>query len=211
MVSGPLDTLLYRFAYSFIPPLWKLLFRVKISGHEHIPSSGAVVLASNHRSNLDPFFLGVSFPRQIHFMAKAELWKVKALGLLIDRLGAISISRGRADRQAIKRAIEVLDAGAVLGIFPEGRRQRQGQVGDIHPGVILFSLREGVVTIPVVMVGTERVMRGHMLRFPSVRVIFGPPLDLPEQGVPRSQRAQVAGERLADAFRCLVSTSGEGG
>jgi cytidylate kinase len=211
MVSGPLDTLLYRFAYSFIPPLWKLLFRVKISGREHIPSSGTVVLACNHRSNLDPFFLGVSFPRQIHFMAKAELWKVKALGLLIDRLGAISISRGRADRQAIKRAIEVLDAGAVLGIFPEGRRQRQGQVGDIHPGVILFSLREGVVTIPVVMVGTERVMRGHMLRFPSVRVIFGPPLDLPAQSMPRSQRAQVAGERLADTFRGLVSTSGEGG
>jgi cytidylate kinase len=211
MLSGPQDRLLYRFAYSFIPPLWKLLFRVKVSGREHIPLSGAVVLACNHRSNLDPFFLGVSFPRQIHFMAKAELWKVRALGWVIDRLGAISISRGAADRQAIKRAIEVLDGGAVLGIFPEGHRQRQGQVGDIHPGVILFSLREGVVTIPVVMVGTERVVRGHMLRFPGVRVIFGPPLELPEQGVPRSQRTQVIGERLADAFRGLVSTSGEGG
>lgn len=210
MPRSPLDTLLYRFAYSFIPPLWRLLFRVKISGREHIPPSGAVVLASNHRSNLDPFFLGVSTPRQIHFMAKAELWKVRPLGRLLDKLGAFSINRGEADRQGIKRALEVLGSGAVLGMFPEGHRQRQQQVGEIHPGVTLFSLREGVVTIPVVMVGTERVVRGHMLHLPSVRVVFGPPLELPDQGTPRSQRAQVVGERLTDAFRGLISASREG-
>lgn len=209
MVRSPLDTPLYRLAYSFIPPLWRLLFRMEISGREHFPDSGAIVLASNHRSNLDPFFIGVSAPRQIHFMAKAELWKVRPLGRVIDKLGAFPINRGEADRHAVKRALDVLGAGAVLGIFPEGHRQRQGQVGDIHPGVTLFSLRDGVVTIPVVMEGTERVMRGHMLRFPRVRVTFGPPLQLPEHNVPRSQRALVASERLAGAFRALVSTTGD--
>ncbi|MFH0915764.1 MAG: (d)CMP kinase [bacterium] len=205
MVRSPLDTPLYRLAFSFIPPLWKLVFRMKISGREHFPESGAVVLASNHRSNLDPFFIGVSAPRQIHFMAKAELWKVRPLGRVIDKLGAFPINRGEADRQAVKRALEVLGAGAVLGIFPEGHRQRQGQLGDIHPGVTLFSLRDGVVTIPVVMEGTERVVRGHLLRFPRVRVTFGPPLQMPEHDVPRSQRALVASERLTGAFRSLVS------
>jgi cytidylate kinase len=210
MVRSLLDTRLYRSAYWFIPPLWRFLFRMKISGREHFPLSGPVVLACNHRSNLDPFFLGVSVPRQIHFMAKAELWKVRPLGWVIDRLGAFPISRGEADRQAVKRAVEVLAAGAVLGIFPEGRRQRQGQLGDIHPGVTLFSLRDGVATIPVVMEGTERVLAGHRLRFPRVCVTFGPPLEMPEEGVPRSQRTLVASQRLADAFRSLVSTSEEG-
>ena len=204
MVRSPLDTLLYRFAYSFLPTLWRLLFRMEISGREHFPLSGPVVLASNHRSNLDPFFLGVSAPRQIHFMAKAELWKVSILGYLIDRLGAFPINRGEADRQAVRRALEVLVAGAVLGIFPEGHRQRHGGFGEIHPGVTLFSLREGAVTIPVVMDGTERIMRGRMMRFPRVRVVFGPPLLLPEPNVARSERALVTSIRLTEAFKELA-------
>jgi cytidylate kinase len=203
MVRSPLDTLLYRFAFSFIPPLWRLVYRMEIRGREHFPLSGPVVLASNHRSNLDPFFLGVSAPRQIHFMAKAELWKVGALGWLIDKLGAFPINRGEADRHAVRKALEVLAAGAVLGVFPEGRRQRQGGFGEIHPGVTLFSLRDGVVTVPVVMEGTERVMRGRMIRFPKVRVAFGPPLLIPEPDKPRSQRALVASSRLTEAFADL--------
>ncbi len=209
MVRSPLDTLLYRFAYSFIPPLWRLLYRMEISGREHFPLSGPVVLASNHRSNLDPFFLGVSTPRQIHFMAKAELWKVGALGWFVDRLGAFPINRGEADRQAVRKAREVLAAGAVLGIFPEGRRQRQGGFGEIHPGVTSFSLREGVVTIPVVMEGTERIMQGRMIRFPKVRVTFGPPLHLPAPDVARAQRALLASTRLTEAFVGLASMAGE--
>jgi 1-acyl-sn-glycerol-3-phosphate acyltransferase len=209
MVRSPLDTLLYRFAYSFIPPLWRLLYRMEISGREHFPLSGPVVLASNHRSNLDPFFLGVSTPRQIHFMAKAELWKVGALGWFIDRLGAFPINRGEADRQAVRKALEMLAAGAVLGIFPEGRRQRHGGFGEIHPGVTLFSLREGVVTIPVVMEGTERIMQDRMVRFPKVRVAFGPPIHLPEPDATRSQRALLASNRLTEAFVGLASTAGE--
>jgi len=209
MVRSPLDTPLYRFAFSFVPTLWRLLFRMQIQGREYFPLSGPVVLASNHRSNLDPFFLGVSTPRQIHFMAKAELWKVSALGWFIDRLGSFPINRGEADRRAVKRALEVLGAGAVLGIFPEGHRQRQGGFGEIHPGVALFSLRQGVVTIPVVMEGTERIMRGRMIRFPRVRVAFGPPLRLPDQDVTRSERALVTSTRLTDAFQDLAGTAGD--
>ncbi len=111
---------------SFIPPLWRFVFRMSIEGPENIPLTGPVLLASNHRSNLDPFFLGVSFPRQVHFMAKAELWKFKPLGRVIDVLGTFPVNRGEADRAAVKRALEMLGAGAVVGMFPEGRRQRGG-------------------------------------------------------------------------------------
>jgi CMP/dCMP kinase len=211
MVRGPLDTALYRFAYSFIPPLWRLIFRMKIQGRENIPLTGPVLVASNHRSNLDPFFVGSAFPRQIHFMAKAELWKFEPLGWVVDLLGSFPVHRGEADRTAVRRALELLGEGAVVGMFPEGRRQREVPVGEIHPGVALLSLREGVVTIPLVLSGTDRAVRGGLPRFPRVTAVFGPPLELPGGDVPRSQRAQVVSERLTAAYRdLLLSVSPEG-
>lgn len=207
MVKGPLDTLLYRIAYSFIPAIWRLIFRMHISGAENIPLTGPVVLASNHRSNLDPFFLGVSTPRQIHFMAKAELWKVKTLGRIITAMGAFPVTRGSADRQAVRTALAILERGALLGLFPEGHRHRDGTLGPINPGVTLFSLREGVVTIPVVMSGTERVLRRGVLRLPKVTVIFGRPLEIPPADMPRAERAELTGARLCEALQTLAKTA----
>lgn len=180
---------------------------MSISGREHIPLTGPVLLVSNHRSNLDPFFIGVSFPRQVHFMAKSELWKFKPLGRIIDLLGAFPVHRGEADRTAVKRALEVLGSGAVVGMFPEGRRQRGGELGEIHPGVALFSLRDGVVTVPMVLEGTERVVKRGIPRFPKVRVTFGPPLLMPADGLPRAQRAQIVTERLVDGYRKILGSS----
>jgi cytidylate kinase len=209
MVRGPLDTWLYRFAFSFIPPVWRCLFRMKIKGAENIPRTGAVLLVSNHRSNLDPFFVGVAFPRQIHFMAKAELWKVKALGRLIDLLGTFPVNRGEADRNAVKRALDMLAAGAVVGMFPEGHRQRSGQLGEIQAGVSLFALRDGVATVPMIVDGTERVVRKGLLRLTRVTVTFGPPLELPGNDMPRAQRSLLVTERLNRAFRDLLAPSME--
>ena len=165
-----------------------------------------MLLVSNHRSNLDPFFVGVSFPRQIHFMAKAELWKFKPLGKLIDILGTFPVNRGEADRTAVKRALDTLAAGAVVGMFPEGHRQRTGEVGQIQSGVSLFALREGVVTIPMMLDGTERVVKKGLMRFHRVRVAFGPPRELPGAEVPRAQRAVLVTERLNQAFHELLES-----
>jgi len=209
MVRSPLDTRLYRFLFVFLPTFWRALFRMKIRGAQNIPLTGPVLLVSNHRSNLDPFFIGVSFPRQVHFMAKAELWKVKILGRLIDVLGSFPVNRGEADRTAVKRALEMLGTGAVVGMFPEGHRQRGGQLGEIHPGVSLFALREGVVTVPMVLDGTERVIRKGLLRLPRVNVAFGPPLEPPPAGLPRAERAQLVSQGLTQAFRTLLETMAE--
>lgn len=207
LVRSPLDTLLWRVAYSFLPFFWRRVFRMTITGREHFPRTGAVLLASNHRSNLDPFFLGVAAPRQIHFMAKAELWKVGVLGKAIDALGAFPVNRGEADRAAVKRALEILEAGAVVGLFPEGHRQRHGGLGTINPGVSLFSLRKGVVTLPAVIQGSERILRGKRLRLPRVSVTFGPPLELPAEGTPRSERARLVSERLTEAYMAILASS----
>lgn len=207
LLHGPLDTRLYRFAYCVVPPVCRLLWRMKIEGVENIPAAGPVVIACNHRSNLDPFYLGSACPRQIHFMAKAELWKFKPLGWIIDKLGTFPVRRGQADREAVRRAIEILDRGAVLGLFPEGHRQREKDLGAIRPGVSMFSLRENVVTVPVILRGTDRVVRNHLLRFPRVTATFGPPLELPDESVARGDRATVASERLVESFRRLLEAT----
>jgi CMP/dCMP kinase len=204
LVRGPIDDWLYRVAYSIVSPLFGLLWRMSIHGVENVPLSGPIVVASNHRSNLDPFFIGAAFPRQIHFMAKAELWKFKLLGWLVGNLGTFPVHRGKADREAVRKAIEVLSAEAVLGLFPEGHRQRERDLGDIRPGVSMFSLRENVVTIPVVLRHTDKVIRRHLLRFPRVVVVFGPPIALPGPEVPASQRAAVASANLIEALHTLL-------
>jgi cytidylate kinase len=207
LIRSPLDTRLYRFAYWLIPPLWRLIFRLAIVGQHNIPSAGPVVIASNHRSNLDPFFLGIAVPRQIHFLAKIELWKVGLLGRLVEALGALPVSRGAADREAVRNALSVLEQGAVLGLFPEGHRYRGGGLGEINPGVTLFSLRDGITSIPVYMEGTDRVFRRGLLRFPKVTVTFGPPVQMPDDRLARSKRVELARESVVEA---LESLSGHG-
>jgi len=204
LVRSPQDTFLWRFAYGFLPPLWRAAFRMRIEGRHYFPLQGAVLLASNHRSNLDPFFLGVASPRQIHFMAKAELWRVRLLGRVIEAFGAFPVNRGEADRTAVRRALELLDGGAVVGLFPEGHRHRDGTLGPINPGVSLFALREGVTTLPVVIEGSEKVIQGKRLRFPRVWVTFGPPLALPPTDLPKAERARAIAEELRAAFLSLL-------
>jgi cytidylate kinase len=210
LVRSPADTRLYRAAYTIIPPLCRLFFRMKVTGTENIPASGPVVVACNHRSNLDPFFLGSSLPRMVHFMAKSELWGFKPLGWVLDRLGTFPVRRGEADRQAVKQALALLGEGAMVGLFPEGHRQREKALGEIRPGVSLFSLREGVVTVPAVLHGTDRIIKKHILRLPAVHVTVGPPIEMPGEGLPRSERAAIAAERLAEALRSLLAMPPEG-
>jgi 1-acyl-sn-glycerol-3-phosphate acyltransferase len=139
-------------------------------------------------------------------MAKAEIWKSTILGRVVSAFGAFPINRGQADREAVRSAMDILQAGAVLGIFPEGHRQRSGRLGEINPGVTLFSLREGVMTIPVVLSGTDRVVRKGLLRFPRVRVFFGDPLLVPGPEVGHSERAKVTVDKLKSAFDDLLET-----
>ena len=209
LFRGPQDDWFYRFAYTLLRPLERVFFRMRVVGVENVPVEGAVLVASNHRSNLDPFFVGCACHRQIHFMAKAELWKVKPLGWAVGKLGAFPVHRGEADRAAIKRALDILDTRAVLGLFPEGRRQRDKDLGEIRPGVSLFSLREGVTTVPVFVRGTDRIIRHHLLRFPRVVVVFGPPVQMPDDGLPRAQRGPEAAQRLISSMLELATCTAE--
>lgn len=114
----------YRAVITAASPIVRHWGRLEVSGLEHLPAGGPVLLAGNHDSYWDPVAVGVAAlrRRQVHALAKSSMWKVKGLNLVLDSMGQIPIDRGRSDAAAMERAIAELRAGACIGIFPEGTR-----------------------------------------------------------------------------------------
>jgi len=158
-------------------PVIRGLFRERVQGLEHLPEGG-FVLAPNHVSNLDPWPLGMPLwpHRQLNWMAKSELYK-PVIGTLISWGGAFPVRRGERDEAAIETAVERVQAGEVVVIFPEGTRKEKGLVKkhESRPrtGAARVALRAGAPLVPAAIGGTDR-----LLRLGPLRVAYGTPVDL---------------------------------
>lgn len=106
--------------------VFRTLFRVKVQGLENIPKEGGFILCCNHLSFTDPIFLGIFCKRQIHFMSKAELFKNKFAAWFFSKLGAFAVNRGTGDTGAMRSALDIINQGKIMGIFPEGTRNAEG-------------------------------------------------------------------------------------
>jgi 1-acyl-sn-glycerol-3-phosphate acyltransferase len=155
----------------------RTLYRIDVTGGEHIPAEGGVILASNHESLVDPFILGVATTRPIRYMAKTELWSNRLVGALMDWLGTFPIDRGGGDTLAMGRGAQLLRAGEVLGIFPQGT-SKPWRRRPFHRGAARLALATGAPVVPVCMIGTERVLRPNKVRIglPRVRILVGAPI-----------------------------------
>jgi 1-acyl-sn-glycerol-3-phosphate acyltransferase len=178
----------YRLAAAVVKPLMRTWFRIRLEGEEHIPEAGPVILASNHRSNMDPVVLASAVRRPVAFMAKAELF-VGPLGWLLRWIGQFPVRRGGIDREALRRTDAILARGSVLGLFPEGTRG-DGRFASVHPGLAYIVVRQQCPVVPVAIFGTERVRRRFgWLPFASpVRIVIGPAVDLPQSTGDRAGR-----------------------
>ncbi len=148
----------------------------EVRGLEWIPRSGGVIVASNHISFWDPPMIGSAIPREMHFLAKEELFSTPLLGPVIRGLNAIPIRRGSADLSGLSRAIEALKAGGGLLLFPEGSRMRDGELHPARPGAGLMSVQVDVPIVPCYISGSNRPAR-WWIRRAKVRIWFGPPQD----------------------------------
>jgi 1-acyl-sn-glycerol-3-phosphate acyltransferase len=142
--------------------------RVHVEGLEHVPTSGPLILASNHISNADPpliaTWLTPALGRPVHWMAKAEALEWPVAGWFMRQNGAFGIRRGAADTEAFRLAKSVLDDGRVLGAFPEGTRSPTGALQHAKDGVTLLALRTGAPILPIGVSGTDRFWpRGRKL------------------------------------------------
>ena len=170
--------LLYRAGKLTVAPLVRLGWRIHVTGLEHVPARGGVILAANHLSVADQLFLGVVVPRQVHFWAKSEYFQLPGLkGAVIkgvvSGLGAIPVHRegGRAALGALDAAIPVLRSGAVVGIFPEGTRSPDGRLYRGRTGTARLSVAAEVPVVPVGIIGTDRVQPiGQRFPTPGKRV-----------------------------------------
>ena len=167
--------------YAVLKPLavllMRLLFRLEGRGTEHVPAQGPVLLVANHSSLLDPPLVGGVAPRQLSFMAKAELFRVPLFGALIRRLNARPVRLEGADAGALRTALRVLQEGGVLLMFPEGTRGPEGALREPKPGAAMLAVTSGAPVVPVFIQGSGRAWpRGRTLPRPAkVRVTFGPP------------------------------------
>ena len=181
--------LLPRFVKATLGRMLRALFRTRIDGAENIPHAGAI-LAGNHVSYLDPMLLWCASPRPVHFMAKRELWDSRIVAWGLPRLWAFPVNRGEPDRTAITTATDLLRAGELVGVFPEGGRAEDGSeaLREAQGGAAFIALRAGVPIVPVAFTGTDKAWPKGAKRPRLVRtnIRVGIPIDvgsiLPEGG-----------------------------
>ena len=193
--------------YSFLKPiavaLMRLLFRVEGRGTEHVPAGGPVLIVANHSSVLDPPLVGGMCPRQLTFLAKAELFRIPGFGGLIRRLGARPLRREGADPSALRTARRVLAEGKALLVFPEGTRGEEGRLREPKPGAALLAVQSGATVVPVYVSGSGRAWpRGRRLPRPAkVVVTFGAPLRFQQAtGADRKAQYETASRQMMAAI-----------
>jgi glycerol-3-phosphate dehydrogenase (NAD(P)+) len=160
-------------------PFFLVYFRMQRVGREHLPRSGPLLLASNHRSFLDPFVIGTLVRRPVYYMAKRELFEKRWQAWVLNALGAFPVDRGAGDRDAMATAREILARGDCVVVFPEGTRTRPGPLGDPRRGIGRLALETGAPVAPVAVIGSDAVRRGWRIRPRKVRLRVGRPLRYP--------------------------------
>lgn len=150
--------MLYVLFRSIFVLIFKILFQVKAFGKNNLPARGGFILASNHRSYLDPIVLGVASPRKLNFMAKEELFHQPIFSRLISAVGAFPVKRSSADLSALKEAMHRVKAGGVLVVFPQGSRRFDGRSEQPHAGIGFLAVKLNVPVIPAFIRGTEQAL-----------------------------------------------------
>ncbi len=173
----------YRFLYGLIQcglkTIFTLLYRATIKDAGKIPEKGKYIICSNHISYLDPVLIGAYTPRFTYFMAKKELFSFSFLSNLVIYLNAFPVDRDIIDRKTFNTALDILKNENVLCLFPEGTRSVDGKIGEGKKGVGLISLLSGAPIIPMVLIGSNKIIQKPHKRifFPKIKMVVGDIID----------------------------------
>jgi 1-acyl-sn-glycerol-3-phosphate acyltransferase len=188
---------LVRLVRLILTPFFRIWFALKIVGAEHIPASGAAVIAPNHKSFFDAFFVAVATKRSVRFMGKSELFTGRQ-GRLLLSLGGFPVKRGESDAEAMATAQAILESGGVLALFPEGTRVRDPEaLGEPKRGAARLALETGAVLVPAAITGTEKLfLFGFFPKPHRVQVAFGDPIDVRGRSATPEAAAALLGDEL---------------
>ncbi len=182
----------------------KALAPLRVYGAERIPTDGGIVLALNHFSWLDPIAFGATSPRNLYFLAKAELHDIPVMGPFVRLFGTYAVRRGESDREAVRQMRRCVQDGNALGLFAEGTRQRSGVPGAVRPGAAMVALQERVPVVCGAIHGSQFWRPGN---FHPVSVAWGRPRSfegLPANGKGYREASMELQRRIHELWRFLV-------
>lgn len=199
-----LNRIWYRGCQAVLGILWVMVYRVRRTGVENIPSTGGVLLASNHQSHFDPPLVGACCPRRANYIARETLFQFAPLAWWMTSLGAFPIDREGGGLAGIKETLRRLKRGEVVLIFPEGTRTPNGEIGPFRQGFTTLAVRSGAAIVPVAIEGAFDVWP-RWRRLPgrgTIHVHFGPPL-MPDE-IRRLDQDELAAEVERRVRQCLA-------
>lgn len=210
--AGPWNRGLYRLVRFLVGDLvLRPYFRLGVRGLEHLPKSGAVILAPNHCSLLDPLVLQSALPRRIVFLMTLAWYRRRLLRPFFELMRAIAVRDDGGNRGALNAAAAALDQGAAVGIFPEGRISADGTLRGFQTGAAVLAIKQRVPVVPVRIVGTLAALRkgARVPRPVRVTIVLGPALVAPlcaDDPVARRACAAEFTQRIRAAVESLPSS-----
>jgi 1-acyl-sn-glycerol-3-phosphate acyltransferase len=187
-----------------LTPYIVFFYRARCIDSSNIPADGPAIIAPNHFSFLDHFFVAVYLRRKVQFMAKSQLFK-PPLEIVFNNGGVFPVRRGHHDEEAFKTAHAILERGGLVVMYAEAGRSRSGELGTPRHGLGRLALESGVPVVPTAIAGTERVRNWKRLQFPKVTVQFGEPLRFERVEDPTRGQAQAASVVVFDRVKAMHS------
>ncbi len=185
--------MLYKFARILVLLYYSIFHRVKIKGRENIPKEGGVLLYANHPSTLDMVLIAAYTQRQVHYMAKVELFKNAFIGFFLKKLGAFPVSRGKGDIGSVKNVFKLLEEGRIVGIFPEGTRTPKKDPAKRKAGAAMMALHSKAPILPVGVVYKKKL-------FSTLELVYGETFTLE----PQSEGGHPSKEELLEGTRLIM-------
>ena len=193
----------YELVRLVLTPYLLFVFRARCIDSDKIPVEGPAIVAPNHFSFLDHFFVAVYLRRKVHFMAKSQLFK-RPMQFIYTHGGVFPVRRGHKDVKSIETAKAILGRGDLIVMYAEGGRSRTGELGEAKPGVGKLALETGVPVVPTAIVGTERARNWKKLQFPKVTVQYGDPIRFEKlEGEATREQAQAASDEVFNEIKKL--------
>jgi 1-acyl-sn-glycerol-3-phosphate acyltransferase len=187
----------YRFVRVVLSVPLLVLYRFRAIGVDNVPASGPVILAPNHFSFFDHFFIAVLLRREVQFMAKSQLFRPPFLDFILSHGGTFPVRRGQKDEEAFITAHSILDRGGTVLMYAEGGRSRSKSLGQPRPGLGRLVLESGVPVVPIAIHGSQHVREAKRGRIsPKVTVHYGEPIAFEQVEHPSRDQAQAVADEV---------------
>jgi 1-acyl-sn-glycerol-3-phosphate acyltransferase len=202
---------MYELVRLVLSPLIWVLWRGRAINADQVPDTGAVIIAPNHFSFLDHFFVAAFIRRKVHFMAKSQLF-FNPMSFIYRHGGVFPVRRGARDEEAFITSRAVLERGNTMVMYCEGGRSRTGSVStEAKPGIGRIALESGAPILPVAIFGSQKARNWKRFQIPSVTVLYGEPIQFPQVDEPTREQQQAVADAVLVEIRRLFAEVQEGG